>query len=110
MNDVGFNDQKNENGDLITCKRRIKKFNELHLKYVDDLALLEAIDMKTQLHQAPVEARVQPDTFHERTGHQLLTKQSKVFQNLQKTEKYAEVNKMKINYKKTKLMVFNPGY
>ena len=27
-----------------------------------------------------------------------------------KTDKYAHENKMKINYKKTKLMVFNPGY
>ena len=28
---------------------------------------------------------------------------------IKKTEEYAETNKMKINYKKTKLMVFNPG-
>ena len=66
--------------------------------------------MKTQLHQSPVEDRPQPDTFHERTGHQLITQQSKVYENLKKTEKYAEINKMKINYGKTKLMVFNPGH
>ena len=110
VNDVGFDNQSNDNGELITCKKRLKKFNELHLKYVDDLALLEAIDMKAQLHQSPVEDRPQPDTFHERTGHQLITQQSKVYENLKKTEKYAEMNKMKINYGKTKLMVFNPGH
>ena len=109
VDDVGFDEQTNENGDLITCKKRVKKFNELHLKYVDDLALSEAIDMTTQLQQVPVEARVQPDTYHERTGHRFLAEQSRVYTNLKKTEEYAEVNKMKINYSKTKLMVFNPG-
>ena len=94
---------------MITCKKRVKKFNELHLKYVDDLALSEAIDMTTQLNLVPVEARVQPDTYHERTGHKFQAEQSRVFRNLKKTEKYAEVNKMKINYNKTKLMVFNPA-
>ena len=29
---------------------------------------------------------------------------------IRKTEEYCEQNKMKINYKKTKLMVFNPGF
>ena len=28
---------------------------------------------------------------------------------IKKTEHYAELNKMKINFKKTKLMFFNPG-
>ena len=109
INDVGFSDQKNNNGDIITCKKRVKQFNELHLKYVDDLLLAEAISMKTQLHEVPVESRPQPDTYHERTGHNLSPGSSKVYNNLKKTEKYAAVNKMKLNYKKTKLMVFNPG-
>ena len=32
-----------------------------------------------------------------------------MFQKLVETVKYAEENKMKVNYRKTKLMVFNPG-
>ena len=109
INDVGFSGQTNECGEIITCKRRIKKYNELHLKYVDDLLLAETISMKSQLNEVPVEARPQPDTYHERTGHQLTPGKSKVYENLKKTEEYAARNKMKINYKKTKLMVFNPG-
>ena len=109
INDVGFNDQKNESGDIITCKKRIKEFNELHLKYVDDLTLAEAIPMKSQLNDVPVEARPQPDTYHARTGHELKPEHSRVFTNLKKTENYAIENKMKINYKKTKLILFNPG-
>ena len=106
---MGFSDQTNDSGDIITCKRRVRQFNELHLKYVDDLLLAESISMKTQLHEVPVEARPQPDTYHERTGHLLSPSKSRVYKNLKKTENYAKCNKMKLNYKKTKLMVFNPG-
>ena len=107
VNDIGFDNQKNDNGDIITSKRRVKDFNELHLKYVDDLALLESIPMKKQLSQnSPA---VQPYTYHERTGHELLPTKSRVYQKLKQTEEYAAQNKMKINYKKTKLMVFNPA-
>ena len=35
-------------GEIITCKRRIKEFNLLHLKYVDDFTIAEAINMKEQ--------------------------------------------------------------
>ena len=108
VNDIGFRDQSNENGELITSKKRIKDFNELHLKYVDDLALLEAINLNTQLSKVPKDAP-QPYTYHERTGHELLQKESKVYLNLKETEKYAATNKMKINYSKTKLMIFNPA-
>ena len=65
--------------------------------------------MKSQLSEVPVTARQQPDTFHERTGHSLNPSHSRVFQKLIETERYAQENKMKINYRKTKLMVFNPG-
>ena len=83
---------------------------KLHLKYIDDLTLAESIFMKDMLDELPIEMRPQPETFHERTGHALIPENSKVFNMVKKTEEYAHENKMKINYKKTKLMVFNPGY
>ena len=64
--------------------------NELHLKYVDDLLLAEAISMNTQLCQVPAEERPQPDTYHERTGHKFIPEQSRVFKKLVETEKYAK--------------------
>ena len=109
MNGVGFESQSDETGEIISSKRRVKELNELHLKFVDDLTLAESIDMKTQLTPVSVQDRAQPDTFHERTGQKLNPKDSRVFQKLVDTEKYAEENKMKVNYRKTKLMVFNPG-
>ena len=41
INDLGFEGQLNNTGELITRKKRVKEVNEIHLKYVDDLALAE---------------------------------------------------------------------
>ena len=109
INDVGFNEQINDIGEINTCKRRMRQVNELHLKYVDDLALAEAVTMKTQLTEVAVKDRPQPDTYHARTGHELKPENSRVYQQLLKTVSYAVENKMKIKRKKTKLMLFNPG-
>ena len=65
--------------------------------------------MKDHLVQVPIDLRQQPDNFHDRTGHCLKPENSKVYKMIQKTEDYAEEYKMKINYEKTKLMIFNPG-
>ena len=43
IDDVGFEDQSNNAGELITKKKRVTDMNVIHLKYVDDLALAEAI-------------------------------------------------------------------
>ena len=105
INDVGFSDQENNLGDVVTCKRRIKEFNQIHLKYVDDLTVAEAVKMKT----VPLEERTLPDNYHDRTGHTLQPEDSKVYDQLVRTDSYARENGMKLNFKKTKLILFNPG-
>ena len=91
---------------MLTSKKNIKKANLIHLKYVDDLSLAEAINLPEKLLHAP--ERQQPDTFHARTGHVLPVVNSEVYKQLSKTDLNAKENYMKINLKKTKLMVFNP--
>ena len=108
VNEVGYEGQCNNNGEIITCKRKFKQMNELHLKYVDDLTVVEAVDMKNQLDPFPIELRPQPDPYHSRTGHQLKPEKSRVYDQIIRTKEYATENKMKINLKKTKLMLFNP--
>ena len=108
INDVGFEGQKNDVGDIITSKRNMKAANEIHLKYVDDLSLAEAIDIPDQLVSLADNQRPLPDSFHARTGHALPMGNSKVYRQLMKTKEYAEKNDMKINYDKTKVIVFNP--
>ena len=108
INDLGFDGQENNAGELVTCKRNMKLANEIHLKYVDDFSLAEAINLPEQLVKLPDSERPQPDSYHARTGHVLPLDRSRVYTQLQKTETYAQNNEMKINYKKTKLIIFNP--
>ena len=108
INDIGFEEQENNAGDIITSKRNMKTVNEIHLKYVDDLTLAEAINIPEQLVHLPDSHRQQPDSFHSRTGHFLPMGNSRVHKQLVKTKEYADKNDMKINYEKTKVIVFNP--
>ena len=88
VNDVGFEDQRNNAGEIATSKRNIKRANEIHMKFVDDLTMAEAVKLGN--------------------GQQYSLSDSKLFQQLKKTQLYSEQNDMKINFKKTKVMVFNP--
>ena len=54
-----------------------------------------------------METRELPESFHARTGHHLPVENSRVYNQLVATEEYAEKNDMKLNQKKTKLMIFN---
>lgn len=55
---------------------------------MDDLALAEAIDMKSQLKTVSVAERPQPDVFRARTGHALINEDSTLIAQLEKTHKY----------------------
>ena len=85
----------------------MKEMNEIHLKFVDDLTLAETITMKDQLTDKP--SRPRPDNYHARTGQELKPENSKVYRQLELTKQYAVDNGMKLNLKKTKLMLFNPA-
>jgi hypothetical protein len=107
INYVGFDGQKNNTGDLITSKRNMKTANLMHLKFVDDLTLAEAINLPNKLKPIPANERPQPDTFHARTGHILPQENSELVKELLRTSEYL-VYEMKINQKKPKVMLFNP--
>ena len=108
INDLGFDGQANNAGEIITCRKNLKAVNELHLKYVDDLTYAESINMPEQLQYIPTTQRSLPDSYHARTGHVLPLESSRIYNQLSRTEDYARLNEMKFNYKKSKVMVFNP--
>ena len=95
INDTGFSNQLNNAGDILASRKNIEIANTIHLNFVDDLTLAEAINLPETLKHIGPNSRPQPDNFHSRTGHTM-------------TEKYAIENEMDINYKKTKLMLFDP--
>ena len=107
INDAGFEGQLNNAGELITSKRNMKNVNQIHLKYVDDLTLAEPINLAKQLVSVPASVRPMPDMYHARTGHVLPLGNSEVYNQLLKTEEYARSNYMKLNFKKTNVMLFN---
>ena len=72
------------------------------------MTLAEPINLAKQLVSVPESVRPMPDMYHARTGHVLPLGNSEIFKQLVKTEEYAKTNHMKINFKKTKVMLFNP--
>ena len=107
INDVGFKNQTNNIGDLITSSKNLKKANEIHLKFVDDLTIAESIPLKDNLVEVPITERPLPDAYHARTGHALIAENSKVFNQIAEVKDYAQANDMKLNLQKTKFMLFN---
>ena len=87
--------QDNNVGEIVTCKRKLRKANEIHLKFVDDLTLAESINLPEQLLKVN-DKLVLPE------------KNSKIVKQLDQIRNQTNENQMKLNFKKTKIMVFNP--
>ena len=108
INDIGFENQKNNVGELVTVKRNMYQVNQIHLKYIDDLTIAESVDLKN-LQVKPTDQRILPEDYHSRTGHTLNTDKSSVVKQIDAIQSYASNNKMKLNLKKTKMILFNPS-
>ena len=78
-----------------------------HWKYVDDLTIAEALNLKNQLEIDPNKVWEEPVNFHSRTKQILPPNQSEVQDQLNRLHEYAIDNEMKINIKKSKIMLFN---
>ena len=110
INDAGFVTQKNELGVLITSAvRKRKEISTDHWKYVDDLTVAEALNLKETLVEDTEKILVKPLTHHDRFELLLPEESSKVQKQLQELESHADKNEMKVNKKKTKAMLFNPS-
>ena len=78
----------------------------MHLKYFDDVSLLEAINLKDTLktdkrvHQKPLD-------YHYRTGHMIDSGQLRTVKKLEDVRSFAKDHKMVQNSSKTKIMLFN---
>ena len=83
----------------------LRKANQIHLKFVDDLTVAESILFDENVHT--VSDRQRPDNYHARTRHALNPENSKVHNEIMNIQKYAITNQMKLNSKKTKFILFN---
>ena len=106
INDCGFQSEEEEIGETITKQKSKFTSSELHTKYVDDMTVLEAINLKeAMIHN---QGRPLPDPWHARLGQKLDPTKSKVYKQISEIQKYAMSNKMKLNLNKCKFMLFNP--
>ena len=105
INEVGFKNQMNNTGEMITSKKNLREANKIHLKFVDDLTIAESIHLKESLKN--VTNRPLPDNYHSRTGHELMPEKSSVYSEIRNIQNYAQKNDMKLNLKKSKFMLFN---
>ena len=76
------------------------------MKFVDDMTIAEAINIKDKIVPHPNPNPVQPTTFHSRTGHYLPPESSHIHKEIARLQEYSSANQMKINVEKTKLMIF----
>ena len=80
--------------------------SSLHLKYCDDVNLLEAINLHKSLEQDS-RPHERPLNFHLRTGHRAIKEKIKSINKIEDIKLFASKQKMSINSKKTKVMLFN---
>ena len=106
INYCGFENVETKIGQTITKQKRKFVSSTLHTKYVDDLTLLESLNLQEVLIPNP--QRPQPDNFHARLGLKLHPDKSQVYNQIEKVERYAKINEMRINSDKCKFMLFNP--
>ena len=101
-----FQDIERGTGKKITQTRR-RPLKNLHLKYVDDLSYLTAIELKKKLVENPDVNPARPVTYHNRTNHILPSENNILQEQFKKLSEFTNENEMQINCKKTKVMLFN---
>ena len=108
INAAGFRNNLKNIGKFITKPyNRRGPMPRIHLKYMDDMTVAEAIHLKKKVIVNPNPNPPRPLQYHERTGHILPEGQSSVQALLTDLSIYAEDHQMKVNIDKTKVMLFN---
>ena len=92
---------------ITEMKKKRKIIPKLHLKFVDDISLAEAIDLKESLLPNPDPNPPRPLSFHDRTMHVLPSHMMPIQGALDRMIQYCKENDMKINGQKTKVAIFN---
>ena len=109
INAAGFRKKIQNTGKIIT-KPNIntrKPMDKIHLKFIDDMTAAESINLKKNLLPNPNQNPDRPLRYHDRTQHILPYQNSQLQTLLDDIKVYTDTNQMKINKKKTKVILFN---
>ena len=112
INFAGFepNTHVNNIGTEITKSHKNRRpISSTHMKYIDDLSLCVALNLKENLVQNPNKDIPRPLSYHERTGHELPQDKNIIQHEFDKLQALSRDHGMVINQNKTKVMLFNPS-
>ena len=79
-----------------------------HAKMIDDVSLAEALDLESDLVPKDEKSLIRPLTRRERFELTIPPSSNKTLSELTKMLNYAKMHYMKMNPKKTKVLMFNP--
>ena len=92
------------NGPLL--RPAIPRLHSLNLKYIDDLSMLSAVNLKTCLVRDPVD-RPRPFSYNERTQQVLENMDSQLQTELNELFDFTKRKQLRIKETKTQIMKFN---
>ena len=108
INAAGFPNLEKHLGAKISGNlNRRKPMHTSHMKYVDDLSLLQSINLKENLIPNPDPYPARPLQYHDRTLHLLPASVCQLQTELERLEEYSQTHQMMINNNKCKVMMFN---
>ena len=111
INYAGFQEEDRNIGEKLTRAVNAKThIRNIHLKYVDDLTIAEALKLKNVLKVENNRGWERPLNYHNRTEQLLNPIDFQVHAQLGVLANYANKNEMKINQTKSKVMHFNTSY
>ena len=108
INAAGYEHLMESVGQHITKKKNKRtKISNIHLKFVDDMTLGEALNLRECLVPNPEPNQPYPLAYHDRTQHVLPDSSNKMQMQLNRLVDYCTENDMRINQGKTKVTIFN---
>ena len=110
INAAGIQHLQRHLGEHITTKlTKRSPLQDRHMKYIDDMTMAEAINLRQKLMPNPDTSQPRPFSYHERTQQVLPENDFNLQDNLNKLLEYCRANEMSVNKDKTKVMLCNTG-
>ena len=108
INAAGYQHLEKHMGLKITQKlSKRKPIENIHMKYVDDMTIAQAINLLECLIHNPDPNPPRPFEHHDHTEHLLPGNNYQLQEQLDNLVEYCRKNQMKINESKSKVMIFN---
>ena len=99
--------EKNLGSKVTTGLNRRTPLPNGHMKYVDDLSLVQSLNLRECLIPNPDPNPARPLAYHDRTHH--LLPACDLQEQLNMLVEYSNTHQMRVNENKTKVMIFNTG-